>query len=142
MSVQISGDCFPFLFSYCTKPCVIILLRVCLYLSYIFIQVVLSYFIFPFVLSKVYLYLSDIYISVVELIIFAPCGPREAVLDKANSKQRNSKRLKIVFSYFHIKRFLYFHIWTRLKTVFSNINGLKIVVFIWLFTIVRYQMFP
>ena len=47
---------------------------------------------YMFVLLEVYLYLSDIYISVVELIIFAPCGPREALLlDKAhNGKQKNS----------------------------------------------------
>ena len=81
-----------------------------LYLSYKYLSVFLS------VLVEVYLYLSDIYISVVELIIFAPCGPREAVLDKANSKQRNSKRLKIVFSYFHINRFLYFNIKTKLNS--------------------------
>ena len=33
--------------------------------------------------------------SVVELIIFGAGGLRELVVDKANSKQRNSERLKI-----------------------------------------------
>ena len=35
--------------------------------------------------------------SVVELIIFGAGGPRELVVDKANSKQRNSERLRIIF---------------------------------------------
>ena len=53
--------------------------------------------------------------SVVELIIFGAGGPRELVVDKANSKQRNSERLRIIFLKFfftvvfrsdHIQRIL------------------------------------
>ena len=43
--------------------------------------------------------------SVVELIIFGAGGLRELVVDKANSKQRNSERLKIIFLKFFLQLF-------------------------------------
>ena len=54
--------------------------------------------------------------SVVELIIFGAGGPRELVVDKANSKQRNSERLRIIFLKFFLQLYsdliIYKEFWT------------------------------